>query len=111
MQAVPSHSGEMSQGLSMEKPHRKPVHGREIDPAARRGKRAFDALAASAVGLEFGVAVLVGAFFGHWLDGKAGTDPWLMLLFIVLGFAAGVINVVRGARRAERAMEGHFDDE
>jgi ATP synthase protein I len=87
--------------------HRRPMESREIDPAARRGKRAFDALAASAVGLEFGVAVLVGAFFGHWLDGKAGTEPWLMLAFIVLGFVAGVINVVRGVRRAERAMEHH----
>lgn len=103
MRAVPSHSGEMTQGSGMATKHPTPMTG--VDPIAQKSKRAFNSLSASAIGLEFGVSVIVGILFGRWLDGKLGTAPWLMIVGVVLGFAAGVIGMVRGARRAERAME------
>ena len=31
---------------------------------------------------------VVGYFIGHWLDGKLGTDPYLMIVMILLGLAA-----------------------
>ena len=57
----------------------------------------------SALGLAFRVAVelvsavAVGVGIGWLLDQWLGTRPWLMLLFIVLGFAAGILNVYRQA--------------
>jgi ATP synthase protein I len=74
-----------------------------LDPAARRSKRAYNALSASSVGLELGIAVVIGLFAGMWLDGKAGTTPWLMLLFLGFGLVAGFRNVLRAVKRAERA--------
>ena len=40
-------------------------------------------------------AVIVGGAIGWSLDKWLGSTPWLFLLFFVLGFAAGVLNVVR----------------
>lgn len=46
-------------------------------------------------------AVLVGAAIGYGLDYLLGSKPWLLLLFFVLGFAAGVLNVMRGYQRLQ----------
>jgi ATP synthase protein I len=105
MQSMPSHSGEMSQGSVMPAPHRNDVKRRVLDPAARRSKRAYNALSASSVGLELGIAVVIGVLGGMWLDSKLGTTPWLMLLLMVLGLVAGFRNVLRAVKRAERAAE------
>jgi ATP synthase protein I len=103
MQSIPSHSGEMSQGLAMAELHPKDVPPANIAPAARTSKRAYNALSASSVGLELGIAVIVGLFAGMWLDGKLGTTPWLMLVLLVLGLVAGFRNVLRAVERAEKA--------
>jgi ATP synthase protein I len=104
MQAVPSHSGEMSQGSGMAHEHRKPVDV-TLDPAARKTKAAFGALSASTAGLELGISVAVALLFGYWLDGKAGTAPWFMLLFMVLGLIAGFRGVLRAVKRANDAAD------
>ena len=72
------------------------------DPASSRGKSIFSTLTASSVGLEFGLAVMIGLFFGRWLDGEIGTDPYMMILFIAFGFAAGIKGLVRAVRQADR---------
>lgn len=46
-------------------------------------------------------AVIVGGFIGIGLDWVLGTKPWLFLLFFMLGFAAGVLNVVRAYERMQ----------
>jgi len=87
----------------MSERHPKGVTPAVIDPAARKTKRAYNALSASSVGLELGIAVMVGLFGGMWLDNRFGTTPWLMLVFLVLGLVAGFRNVLRAVERAERA--------
>jgi ATP synthase protein I len=47
------------------------------------------------IGTEFIAAVLVGAVIGYIVDALAGTGPWAMLVFVLLGFAAGIMNVIR----------------
>jgi ATP synthase protein I len=93
----------MSHGFNVEKPHRSGVDKVLVDPAGRRTKRAFNALSASTVGLELGVAVVMSLLFGMWLDRKAGTTPWLMLVFLVIGLVAGFRNLMRAVKRAEKA--------
>jgi len=47
------------------------------------------------VGIQIVVSLLVGFGMGLALDRWLGTAPWLMLLFIGLGVAAGFLNVYK----------------
>jgi ATP synthase protein I len=46
---------------------------------------------------ELVAGVLVGALIGWLLDRWLGTSPWGLIVFLLLGFAAGVLNVMRAA--------------
>lgn len=46
---------------------------------------------------EFIAGVAVGAGLGWVIDRLAGTSPWGLIVFLLLGFAAGVLNVLRSA--------------
>jgi len=46
---------------------------------------------------ELVAGVLVGAAVGWLLDRWLGISPWGMIVFLLLGFAAGVLNVMRAA--------------
>lgn len=50
------------------------------------------------VGVELVSAVAIGLGIGWLLDRWLDTRPWLMLVFIFLGGAAGILNVYRMAR-------------
>jgi ATP synthase protein I len=47
--------------------------------------------------IEFVAGVAVGAGLGFALDRWLGTAPWLMMVFLLLGGAAGVMNAYRAA--------------
>jgi ATP synthase protein I len=40
---------------------------------------------------------------GIWLDGKFGTEPWLMLACLALGLFAGFRGVLRAVERSDKA--------
>lgn len=46
---------------------------------------------------ELVAGVIVGAMFGWLLDRWLGISPWGLIVFLLLGFAAGVLNVMRVA--------------
>jgi ATP synthase protein I len=46
---------------------------------------------------EFIGAVVVGAMIGYLLDLALPTRPWGLIVFLLLGFCAGVLNVLRTA--------------
>lgn len=50
------------------------------------------------VGVELVSAIMVGTAIGWALDYWLDTQPWLMLVFLVLGGAAGIMNVYRMAK-------------
>ena len=56
---------------------------------------------AMAVGLrlssELVAGVLVGAALGWGFDRLLSTSPWGLIIFLLLGFTAGVLNVMRSA--------------
>lgn len=56
---------------------------------------------AMAIGLrlssELVAGVLVGAALGWGFDHLLSTSPWGLIIFLLLGFIAGVINVMRAA--------------
>ena len=46
---------------------------------------------------ELGAGVIVGTVIGWLLDRWLGISPWGLIVFLLLGFAAGVLNVMRAA--------------
>jgi ATP synthase protein I len=52
---------------------------------------------------EFVAGVIVGAALGWGLDYLAGTSPWGLIGFLLLGFCAGVVNVVRASSNMSRS--------
>ncbi|MHB2265456.1 AtpZ/AtpI family protein [Aliihoeflea sp. PC F10.4] len=46
---------------------------------------------------EFIAGIVVGAVIGWFVDQVAGTSPWGLIVFLLLGFVAGVLNVMRSA--------------
>jgi ATP synthase protein I len=99
-----SHSGDLSHEAARGPAHRTGVTpGPDAaSPAARGGKRFYNVLSASSVGLELGLSVVIGVLLGMWLDGRFGTTPWLMLLWLGFGLVAGFRGVLRAVRRADR---------
>lgn len=55
------------------------------------------------LGSEFIAAILVGAGMGYLLDLWLKTSPWLLLVMLMVGFAAGVLNVIRAASEMNKA--------
>jgi len=50
------------------------------------------------IGIELVSALIVGVGIGYLLDRWLGTRPWLLVVFFVLGSAAGLLNVFRATK-------------
>jgi ATP synthase protein I len=50
---------------------------------------------------ELLAGVLVGLGIGWALDRWLGTGPWLLLVFLLLGTAAGILNVIRAGNKPD----------
>ena len=55
-----------------------------------------------AVGLEIAVALTIGYFGGHYLDGKLGSTPWLTWIGFGAGIGAGIKALIRVSRQYKR---------
>ena len=51
------------------------------------------------LGLSFVIALAIGVGLGTWLDRLTGWKPVFFIVFFILGFAAGVMNVYRTISR------------
>jgi ATP synthase protein I len=56
------------------------------------------------IGIELVVGLVLGTGLGWVLDLWLRTGPWLMLLFLFLGGAAGVMNVLRVMRGLDQTV-------
>jgi ATP synthase protein I len=54
---------------------------------------------------EFVAGTLVGGLLGYGLDYVAGTLPLFLIVFLLLGFGAGILNMSRAANRASPTPE------
>lgn len=54
---------------------------------------------------EFVAGVLVGALIGYGVDYVAGTLPLFLIVFLLLGFGAGILNMSRAANRTPPTPE------
>ena len=54
------------------------------------------------LGTELVAAVVIGTIIGFILDNWFGTKPWLIIIFFFIGSAAGLLNVIRTAKRMQK---------
>ncbi|WDR02526.1 AtpZ/AtpI family protein [Devosia algicola] len=71
----------------------------------RHGRREGSTNVGRAVrlGSEFIAAILVGIGIGFVLDQVLGTRPWIMLVMLLVGFAAGIMNITRAVGEMNKA--------
>jgi ATP synthase protein I len=78
------------------------AQGRQRQPAPAAPQSQGGALGqALRLGVELVAGVAVGGFIGWGLDRLFGTAPLFMVLFLGLGATAGILNVVRTAKRMQ----------
>jgi ATP synthase protein I len=70
---------------------------KDRDEAGRRRDNAGGMAYAIKISSEFIAGVVVGAGLGWLIDKMLGTSPWGLIVFLILGFCAGVLNVLRSA--------------
>jgi ATP synthase protein I len=96
--AMRSRASELGRRLDEVKARNAPVERRN----GARGRAYGEAFKIVA---DLVVGVVVGGGIGWVLDRQLGTRPWLLVVCLILGFAAGMSNVLRTARRMQAEAE------
>ena len=76
-----------------------------LRPLGPRGGKLLKAAGPLSVGIEFSLSTVIGLLGGRWLDGKLGSDPWLMIVGLLLGVTAGFRSLIRTVKKSQRAAE------
>ena len=79
-------------------------HGRPDEPQSENANPKAFALGMR-VALEMIAAFIGGGVIGWFLDQWLGTSPLMLILWVALGFAAGIRSAYRVTQMAERAAE------
>jgi ATP synthase protein I len=58
----------------------------------------------SSIGMTLVLATVIGMAGGYYADRWLGTSPWLLLLGLAVGIAAGFVSMYRSVKAAERRM-------
>ncbi len=58
---------------------------------------------------ELVAALIVGGGIGYGIDWLAGTKPIFLIVFFVLGAAAGILNVIRAAKEINARIAAQKD--
>ncbi|WP_420012793.1 AtpZ/AtpI family protein [Tateyamaria sp.] len=61
--------------------------------------------------IELVAGLGIGFGMGYGLDAVFGTSPWLMIIFIFLGFAAGVKTMMRSAEEVQSKRMAELAEE
>ncbi|PWE57991.1 F0F1 ATP synthase assembly protein [Metarhizobium album] len=75
---------------------RKEAHDEKASESSAEANRKGYAMAMK-LSSEFIAAIIVGALLGYLFDRFVGTAPWGMIVLLLLGFCAGILNVLRSA--------------
>jgi ATP synthase protein I len=67
-----------------------------LGPDGSKQLKAFARL--GAVGMELAVSTVVGLLGGRWLDQKLSTEPFLTIVGLLLGVAAGFVSLLRALK-------------
>jgi F0F1-type ATP synthase assembly protein I len=99
----------MGQHQSEPPPEQMAEPGKATGSRGSRGSRSTGTSPAAfaGVGLELAFLILLGLFVGQWIDKRLGTAPWLLILGVFAGAAAGFVNMYRILTTAERRARSH----
>jgi ATP synthase protein I len=56
----------------------------------------------SSLAMTLPAGIAVGLFFGYWLDKWLKTDPWMLIIWTLLGAVSGLINLIHGLNKFEK---------
>jgi ATP synthase protein I len=56
----------------------------------------------SSLGFSVALSIFIGLGIGVWLDRKFDTSPWLTLIFLGLGIAAGYRNIALAIKKSRK---------
>ena len=62
--------------------------------------------ALASIGTTLVACTVVGLVAGYWLDKWLGTEPWLLLIFLLLGIVSGFVNMIQTALRQRQPPKG-----
>jgi len=79
---------------------------KDTDPAPRPRADTSGFARGFRLSTEFVASVLLGALVGWLLDRWFRVSPWGLIVFLLVGFAAGVLNVMRAASLADNPDGG-----
>jgi ATP synthase protein I len=88
---------------------RKTAADRAGDKARGADKSAYSQ--AIKVSSEFIAGIVAGALIGYLIDTLAGTGPWGLVIFLLLGFCAAVLNVMRALGKVATPQPRKPDDD
>jgi F0F1-type ATP synthase assembly protein I len=74
-----------------------------LGPEGSKQLKAFARL--GAVGMELAVSTVLGLLGGRWLDQKLSTEPFLTIVGLLLGVAAGFVSLFRAIKSNQQAAE------
>ena len=63
------------------------------------------------VSSEFIAGIIVGGLIGWVIDYWAGTSPLGLIVFLLLGFAAGILNVLRATGKVSEASKSNSENQ
>jgi ATP synthase protein I len=70
-------------------------------PGGRKGG-GQDPAQLAGIGLQFGIVLVAFLFAGKWLDDRLGTEPWLMMAGVFVGFGLSVLWMYRRLMAGDR---------
>ena len=70
----------------------------------KEGSNAASLGKALKISTELVAAVVVGSTIGFLLDNWFGTKPLLTICFFIMGVAAGILNVIKSAKRINKRL-------
>ena len=71
----------------------------QADPDEKKNSKLFEGWRESGslygAGVQIAAGIVLMAFIGWWIDTRWGTTPWIMVLGICFGAAAGMYQLVK----------------
>ena len=80
-----------------------PEHRKKKKAEKRRHLRQIGLL--GTIPILIAVGPVVGFFIGRWLDEKLGSEPYLLVLFLIIGFIASGREIYGIIKRAEKDID------
>jgi F0F1-type ATP synthase assembly protein I len=69
---------------------------RRHDPAGRSGGDGGPSAGSYlGVGLQFALSIVLFVYLGQWLDRRFGTEPWMLLLGLLVGAGGSFYSIYR----------------